>query len=81
MAAAAAAGADVAHVYLTDAAVDLSHEELSHLAYDDATAQLLAVKGGHVFAHAAEGGALRWMYPLQVGATRGCRAGWDAGRA
>jgi len=56
----------LAHVYLTDAGVDLSNEDLSHLAFDDATQQLIAVKGGHVFAYAAEGGALRWMYPLQV---------------
>lgn len=56
----------LAHVYLIDAGVDLSQEELSHLAYDDATQQLIAVKGGHVFAYAADGGALKWMYPLQV---------------
>jgi hypothetical protein len=53
-------------VYLMDAGVDLSQEDLTHLAFDDATQQLLAVKGGHVFAYACEGGALRWMYPLQV---------------
>ncbi|KIY99368.1 hypothetical protein MNEG_8590, partial [Monoraphidium neglectum] len=57
----------VAHVYLMDAGVDLSQEDLTHLAFDDATQQLLAVKGGHVFAYACEGGALRWMYPLQDG--------------
>jgi hypothetical protein len=57
----------LAHVYLSDAAVDLSNEDLSHLAFDDATGQLIAVKGGHVFAYAADGGALRWMYPLQDG--------------
>ncbi|KAI8467181.1 MAG: hypothetical protein J3K34DRAFT_523928 [Monoraphidium minutum] len=66
-AAAAAAPPALAHVYMLDAAVDLSNEDLGHLAFDDATQQLLAVKGGHVFAHAAEGGALRWMYPLQDG--------------
>ena len=56
----------LAHVFLTDAGVDLSQEDLSQLAYDDATGQLVAVKGGHVFAYSADGGALRWMYPLQV---------------
>jgi hypothetical protein len=59
----------LAQAYLVDQGVSLSHEEVSLLRYDDATAQLLAVKGGHVFAYdAAAAGPhnLRWMYPLQV---------------
>ncbi|GBF89904.1 hypothetical protein Rsub_02608 [Raphidocelis subcapitata] len=56
----------LAHAWLVDSGPDLSHEDVSHLAFDDATGQMLAVKGGHVFAYAAEGGGLRWMYPLQA---------------
>ena len=67
----AAAGDDIAHVYLVDCGLDLGHEELQFMTYDDATLQLLVVKGNHVFAYDAfGGGTLKWMYPLQV-----CREG------
>jgi hypothetical protein len=63
----AAAGDDIAHVYLVDCGLDLGHEELQFMTYDDATLQLLVVKGNHVFAYdALSGGMLKWMYPLQV---------------
>lgn len=60
-----------AHVYLQELGPELSHEDVEHLAYDDATQQLLVVKGGHVFAYDISGGpaghsSLKWMYPLQV---------------
>lgn len=63
---------DIAHAYLVDIGPDISHEDVQHISYDDATAQLLVLKGGHVFAYdvskgPVEGGsALKWMYPLQV---------------
>ena len=61
-----------AHVYLFELGPELSHEELDHLTYDDATQQLLVVKGGHVFAYDVSSGpaghsSLKWMDPLQVG--------------
>lgn len=61
-----------AHVYLLELGPELSHEEVEHLSYDDASQQLLVVKGGHVFAYDVSGGrpvghsSLKWMYPLQV---------------
>ena len=42
-----------AHVHALDLGPCLSHEDIEFLTYDDATAQLLAVKGGHVFAYDA----------------------------
>lgn len=59
----------IAHVYMVDQGIDLANEDVQFLTYDDATGQLLAVKGGHVFAYdtaAAGPHSLRWMYPLQV---------------
>lgn len=70
---------DLAHVYLVDCGLDLGHEELQFVCYDDATQQLLVVKGNHVFAYdVTAGGALKWMYPLQVRGMRG-RVGGGAG--
>jgi hypothetical protein len=60
-----------AHVYLLELGPELSHEEVDFLTYDDATQQLLVVKGSHVFAYDVSNGpaghsCLKWMYPLQV---------------
>lgn len=65
-------------MYLSEVGPELSHEDVDTLTYDEPSGQLLAVKGGHVFAYDVSaaagssspadggGGALRWMYPLQV---------------
>jgi hypothetical protein len=60
-----------AHVYVLELGPELSHEDVDFMTYDDATQQLLAVKGGHVFAYDVSVGpaghsSLKWMYPLQV---------------
>ncbi|WIA12365.1 hypothetical protein OEZ85_012414 [Tetradesmus obliquus] len=63
---------DIAHVYLLELGPDIGHEEVEFVTYDDATQQLLVVKGGHVFAYDVSKGpaghsSLKWMYPLQEG--------------
>jgi hypothetical protein len=77
-----------AHIYLLELGPELSHEEVDFLTYDDATQQLLVVKGGHVFAHDVSNGpaghsSLKWMYPLQVclqlQLLYACVGGWVAG--
>lgn len=60
-----------AHVYLLELGPELSHEDVDFLTYDDATQQLLVVKGSHVFSYDISSGpaghsSLKWMYPLQV---------------
>jgi hypothetical protein len=62
---------DIAHVYLLELGPNIQHEEVQFITYDDATQQLLVVKGGHVFAYDVSKGpagdsSLKWMYPLQV---------------
>jgi hypothetical protein len=50
-AAALPAGAATAHVHLLELGPELSHEDVELLSFDDASQQLLVVKGGHVFAY------------------------------
>lgn len=60
----------VAHIYLVHQGINLSHETLQFLTYDDSSQLLMVVKGGHVFAYETHGESahnLRWMYPLQEG--------------
>lgn len=62
---------DIAHVYLLELGPNIAHEDVEYITYDDATLQLLVVKGGHVFAYDVSKGpagdsSLKWMYPLQV---------------
>jgi hypothetical protein len=62
---------DIAHVYWLELGPNIQHEEVEFITYDDATQQLLVVKGGHVFAYDVSKGpaghsSLKWMYPLQV---------------
>jgi hypothetical protein len=62
---------DIAHVYLLELGPSIQHEEVEFITYDDATQQLLVVKGRHVFAYDVSKGpagdsSLKWMYPLQV---------------
>lgn len=60
----------LSHAVLVNQGIDLTHETIEHVAYDDGAGLMLVVKGNHVFAYdaTAEGPhSLRWTYPLQEG--------------
>ena len=71
----------------TDQGLHLEHETLEFMSYDDATAALLVIKGGVMFAYdlspgVAPGSAdqLKWTYPLQEGPpVRAARVSLDGG--